>query len=96
MPKSYVIARITVHDEEAYKAYIPVATAAMQRFGGRPLARGGRMETLEGEGRKRNVVIAFESFEQARAFYHSPDYQEAVALRAPVAEADVVVVEGLD
>lgn len=96
MPKGYVIARITVHDEEAYKAYIPVATAAMELHGGRPLARGGRMETLEGEGRKRNVVIAFDSFEQARAFYLSPEYQQAVALRQPVSTADVVVVEGLE
>ncbi len=96
MPKGYVIARITVHDEEAYKAYIPVATAAMELYGGRPLTRGGRMETLEGEGRQRNVVIVFESFEQARAFYLSPEYQQAVALRQPVSTADVVVVEGLE
>ena len=64
---------------------------------GAPLVRGGRMETLEGEGRKRNVVIAFRELRTgAPLSYHSPDYQAAVALRAPVAEADVVVVEGLD
>lgn len=41
-------------------------------------------------------MIACESVEQARAFNHSTDYQEAMALCALVASADFVVVEGLD
>ena len=40
--------------------------------------------------------IEFDSYEQALACYHSPGYQAALALRAPVSVADVVVVEGYE
>lgn len=94
MPKGYIIARINVTDPEKYAGYVPFATAAIQKYGGRPLVRGGRVEVVEGEGRVRNVVIEFDSFEQARAYYFSPEYTEAKAKRAGASIADIVVVEG--
>lgn len=94
MPKGYVIARISVVDPEGYKAYVEAASLAIRAFGGTPLVRGGRCEILEGEGRMRNVVLEFESFDQARAYYHSPEYQAAIKHRLGRAVADIMVVEG--
>jgi uncharacterized protein (DUF1330 family) len=82
MPKGYIIARVTVTDPEAYAAYAAGATEAIRKYQGRPLIRGGAHEALEGEARPRNVVIEFDSMEQARAYYHSPEYQDAKARRA--------------
>ena len=43
--------------------------------------RGGAHEALEGEARPRNVVIEFESVEQAKRYFNSPEYQAAKAKR---------------
>lgn len=96
MPKGYIVARITVTDPEAYAAYMPLATEALSRHGGRVLARGGTHVALEGEARARNVVLEFESLDQARRFYHSPEYQAARAAREAAGIADIVAVEGVD
>ena len=96
MPKGYYIARVSVVDPEGYKAYAAAAIEAIRKYGGRPLARGGRSEILEGEGRNRNVVLEFDSLEQARTFYHSPEYQAAIKHRLGLAVADIVIVEGVE
>jgi uncharacterized protein (DUF1330 family) len=96
MPKAYVIARVTVTDPEKYAAYVKGASDAIRKYGGRPLVRGGAMVQLEGEARPRNVVIEFESLEQAKAYYHSPEYQAAKALREGAGVADIVAVEGAE
>ncbi|HEY8565695.1 MAG TPA: DUF1330 domain-containing protein [Beijerinckiaceae bacterium] len=94
MPKGYVIARVTVTNPEAYAEYVKGASEAIAKYGGKPLVRGGQVETLEGEGRPRNVVIEFESFEQAKRYYHSSEYQAAKAKREGAGLADIVAVEG--
>ena len=94
MPKGYVIARVDVHDPQAYARYAAEATKAIAAHGGEPLARGGRYEALEGQARARNVVIEFASYDAARAYYYSAEYQAARALREGAAEMEMVLVEG--
>lgn len=94
MAKGYIIARINVTDPEGYAEYAKDATEAIRHYGGKPLVRGGKFETLEGEGRARNVVIEFESFEKAKEYFLSTQYQAAKAKRIGKALADIVVVEG--
>jgi uncharacterized protein (DUF1330 family) len=94
MPKGYVIARVDVKDPEAYARYASAATKAIASHGGRPLARGGRYEALEGKARARNVVLEFDSYDAARAYYYSAEYQAARALREGAAEMEMVLVEG--
>ena len=94
MPKGFVIASISVTDPAVYAEYVKAATAAIQKFGGTPLVRGGRCETLEGVTRLRNVVLEFESYDTARAYYYSPEYQAALKMRAHASIANIVVVEG--
>jgi uncharacterized protein (DUF1330 family) len=96
MPKAYVIARVTVTNPEAYAEYVKGATEAIRKYGGRPLARGGAYEALEGEARPRNVIIEFESLEQAKRYYHSAEYQAAKAKREGAATAELVAVEGVE
>ena len=94
MPKGYVIARVDIKDPAAYARYAAEATKAIAAHGGKPLARGGRYEALEGPARGRNVVLEFESYEAARAYYYSAEYTAARALRAGAADAEFVLVEG--
>jgi uncharacterized protein (DUF1330 family) len=95
MPKGYVISRVDVTDTEAYARYAAAATKAIAEHGGRPLARGGRSEALEGAARARNVVLEFESYDAASAYFHSEQYQVARALREGAAEIEMVLVEGV-
>ena len=69
-----------------------IATAC--QYGGNPIVRGGRIEVVEGEGRARNVVIEFASFDAARAYAHSAEYAAARKLRAGAGSIDLLVVEG--
>ena len=94
MPKGYVISRVDILDPEAYARYAAAATKAIADHGGRPLARGGKYEALEGPARARNVILEFESSEAARAYYHSEQYQAARALRDGAAHMEMVLVEG--
>ena len=96
MAKGYWIARVTVNDADMYPEYIRTAAPAFQKYGARFIVRGGRHESMEGEGRPRNVVIEFDSFERATACYRSPEYQAAVAIRQRCADGEIIVVEGAE
>jgi uncharacterized protein (DUF1330 family) len=95
MPKGYIITRSDVTNPEAYARYAAAATKAIADHGGKPLARGGRSEALEGTARGRNVVLEFESYEAARRYFHSEQYRAARALREGAAEMEMVLVEGV-
>jgi uncharacterized protein (DUF1330 family) len=95
MPKGYWIARVDVRDAERYKDYVATAKPAFERFGANFLARGGEFAELEGTARKRNVVIEFPSLQAAVDCYNSAEYQAAAKIRQEVADAEMVVVEGV-
>ena len=95
MPKGYWIARVDVRDAERYKDYVAAAKPAFEKYGAVFLARGGAFEALEGKARARNVVIEFPSLQAAVDCYNSPEYQVAAAIRQEVADAEMVVVEGV-
>ncbi len=87
------IAHVTVTDEEAYARYVALATEAIERGGGKILARGGRYVQLEGVDRSRNVVIRYPSVEAAKAVYDSDLYQRALEHATGASEREVVIVE---
>jgi uncharacterized protein (DUF1330 family) len=98
MPKGYIVARMTVHDADAYMTYAKGARVAMAKYGARILALAGQTEPLLGEARERNVILEFESFEQAKAYYNSPEYQAAREFRIAdgVSEGEIIAIEGFD
>mgnify|MGYP002733080460 CR=1 FL=1 len=95
MAKGYWIARVDVRDAERYKDYISTAKPAFERFGAKFVVRGGDVTSLEGQARARNVVIEFPSVQDAVDCYNSPEYQAAVKIRQEVADAELIVVEGV-
>lgn len=96
MPKGYVVGRVTVTDPEQYAVYAKMASDVIRQFGGRPLARGGRWEALEGDARPRNIILEFPDFETASRYYHSQEYQAAKQQRENAGIAELVLVEGAD
>jgi uncharacterized protein (DUF1330 family) len=96
MAKGYWIAHVDVADPEAYKTYIAANAIPFAKYGARFLVRAGRNQVKEGAARSRHIVIEFEDYATALACYESQEYRRALALRQPVAQVDLVVVEGYD
>lgn len=91
---AYWVMRIDVHDMETYKSYIAGDAAAVEKYRGWFLVRGGRFEVKAGTARSRNVVLGFESWEAALACYNSPEYQAALAFRKQAAQAEAIAIRG--
>ncbi len=96
MPKGYWIARVDVTDMTPYKAYSDALDAVLGKYKGRFVVRGGKFETVEGTTRARHVVIEFPDMQTALDCWNSREYRDALAIRAPVTEADIVVIEGYE
>ncbi|HZR25356.1 MAG TPA: DUF1330 domain-containing protein [Vicinamibacterales bacterium] len=94
-PKAYLLVQVNVTNQQQYGEYAKLSPAIIEKFGGHFLARGGRSMTLEGtKAPSRVVVIEFPSYDNAQAFYNSPEYTAARKVRAGAAEAQFVLVEG--
>ena len=96
---AYVIAERTEQwDPEVFAAYGPPAAASLAKFGGRYLAKGGRIGLLEGEGPAplAMAVLEFPSVEQAEAWFASDDYRKAAAIRRGGAKNRFLLIAGLD
>jgi uncharacterized protein (DUF1330 family) len=93
---AYVIADVDVKDPVRYEDYRRMVMPTITAYGGRFLARGGRHDTLEGAWRpNRLVILEFPSVERAKAWWASPEYAEARALRQATSVGSLVVIEGV-
>lgn len=93
---AYVIVETHITDPVAIEEYRKLSPAAVARYGGRFLARGGEVAVLEGDWTPpRLVVVEFPDMDTARAFYDSPEYRHARAVRAGAGSFRMVVVEGV-
>jgi uncharacterized protein (DUF1330 family) len=93
--KAYVVVEVDVRDANTYEAYKGLAPPAIAKYGGKYLVRGARCTTLEGTWEpKRFVILEFPSADKARAWWSSPEYAPAKALRNQSASTDMILVEG--
>jgi uncharacterized protein (DUF1330 family) len=97
MPKGYVILTEAIKDKAGMAAYGRAAGPAMAEGGGSILAVDTAPAVVEGEWHgDQTVVLEFESVEAARAWYFSPAYQKAKALRQAAADCNAVIVAGFE
>ena len=96
MAKGYWVVSVDVSDPEGYKLYVAENAKAFRKYGARFLARGGKSEAVEGEGRSRMVMIEFKDYATALECYRSPEYAKAIEIRKNKAVADIVVTEGYE
>ena len=93
---AYLVADIEVTDPEAYAEYRRTVGASIAAFGGRFLARGGATVSLEGDwAPKRLVIVEFPSMERLQAWYASPEYAPALALRQRASVSSLVMTEDI-
>jgi uncharacterized protein (DUF1330 family) len=94
MPKGYWIVQVDINDLKKYQDYMAANAEPFKKYGAKFIIRGGRFENLEGNSRSRHVVLEFPSYQAALECWHSPAYQRAISLRAPVSALDLVIIEG--
>ena len=93
---AYIIADVTVTNEEQMKKYREWSTRAMQEHGAEVLVRGGEFEVLEGGWTPgRLVVLRFPDRAAAKAFYAGDTYTHARTLRENAGVMRMVVVDGI-
>jgi uncharacterized protein (DUF1330 family) len=84
-----------VKDPAAMEEYQRLGRARPRAVNLTPLVVYGAQTPLEGEAPDGVVVLKFDSTEDAKAWYYSPAYQEAVVHRLKAADYRGVIVEGL-
>jgi len=91
-----VILDIDVKDPGGYEEYKKQGAPTIPVYGGKPLARGGKTEVLEGNWQpKRVIMLEFPDMGQAKRWWNSPEYSEAKKLRHKSADTNAVFLEGL-
>lgn len=93
---AYVVVNVEVLDPVRYERYKQMAPPSIAAYGGRYIARGGAVEVREGDWQPRRLVILeFPDVTRARAWWASPEYAEAKALRNGCARSELIILEGL-
>jgi uncharacterized protein (DUF1330 family) len=93
---AYLVVQVDIKDPMTYDRYKTLAPPSIAQYGGRYLARGGSTQILEGTwSPSRLVILEFPSMERARAWWESPEYAEAKALRQSCTATEMLLVDGL-
>ena len=93
--KGYVVCVYkSIDNEEKLKEYAVKARAAVEKYNGKFLIRGGKSINNEGEKSPRTVVIEFPSFDEANSFYNSKEYQNAHSILKGYAVRQHQTIEG--
>jgi uncharacterized protein (DUF1330 family) len=96
-PPVYTVTEIDVTNIDAYvKEYAPLAQATIKNSGGKLLAAGQKVTTLEGAPPKARVAIqVWDSLEKAQAWRNSAEYKKAREIGDKYARFRAFAVEGL-
>ncbi len=93
---AYVISELEVRDAAAIETYRTIAAKSIAQYGGRYLVRGGAASIAEGGPPPKNIIVVeFPSMEKLREWYASPEYAEALKVRATALDRRLIFVEGV-
>jgi len=95
MPKGYWLSVYEkIENMEILKKYAAKATAAIGKYSGKFLARGGKNITLEGNHSPRTVIVEFPTFSDAEKCYNSNEYQKALSILKGSVKRNLQIIEG--
>ena len=97
MNKGYIVCVYeNIKDDNALKNYAIKAKFAVDKFKGKFLVRGGKKVVTEGRNFTRTAVIEFPSFEKAKEFFYSKEYQAAHKLLENTVVRNHQIIEGFN
>ena len=93
--KGYIVSVYeSINNKDALKNYALKAREAVEKYNGKFLIRGGEKITTEGNEFVRTAVIEFSSFDQAKKFFYSTEYQAAHELLKDTVIRHHQIIEG--
>jgi uncharacterized protein (DUF1330 family) len=92
---AYLVLMATIKDPETYTKYTAQTPRLVNKYGGRFLARGGEIETIEGDTfNDRLVILEFPSRKAIHDLFDDPEYQTVAEFRKASSEARIIAVDG--
>ncbi|NQW23685.1 MAG: DUF1330 domain-containing protein [SAR202 cluster bacterium] len=83
-----------INDEAAFDAYRAVAGPTIGQYSGKLLFQSAGVESADGDLSPIGIILfEFESGEQARKWYNSPEYQAVVGQRLASTQSDTVFID---
>ena len=93
--KAYWIALYKrVNSQDNLKKYSEIVVPVIKNYEGKPLVRGGKFCTLEGETYPRTVIWEFPSYEKAIQCHNSKEYQDGWAIAKDTTERNLQIIQG--
>ena len=84
-----------INDGPAFEGYQHVAEPTITQYGGKRVFLSSSVEIGDGNWSPMGIIVfEFESVEQARKWYHSPEYQAVVNQRINSTDSAVVLIDG--
>ncbi|MDA0264143.1 MAG: DUF1330 domain-containing protein [Chloroflexi bacterium] len=92
----YVIGQLKqINDAGAFGAYQGVAVPTVAQYGGKLVVNSTKIDPADGDWTPDGVVvIEFESVDQARKWYNSPEYQAVIGQRFNSTDSAVIILDG--
>ena len=96
MPKGYWLSVYEkIYDMKILKKYAVKATAAIGKYSGKFLVRGGKNIAIEGNQSPRTVMVEFLNFSEAEKCYNSDEYKEALNILEGSVKRNFQIIEGV-
>lgn len=95
MPAYIIFTKERSRDPAASRRYLEQHDAFIKGHALTYRARFGRCEVLEGAATEGVAILEFPTYEEAKAWYHSPAYQKASADRYLGGDYRAILVEGV-
>ena len=91
----YMVIDIKIKDMNLYSEYIARAPEIIKKYGGRYLARGGKITSIAGNWNpERVIIVEFDSKQKMQECFNSQEYLEIAPLREESTIGKAIVVEG--
>ena len=91
----YMIIQITILNHELYARYVEEVPEIIKKHGGRYLVRGGKVVPMFGNWNpERIILIEFETMEQLRNCFDSPEYLKIAPFRENSTVTNSIIVNG--
>ncbi len=90
----HIVLDIKVLNKDTYAEYVRIVPPIVKKFGGRYLARGGKITTIEGTWQpERVILLEFDSAEQVQKWFTSPEYRAVAPLREKSTISNMIMIE---
>ena len=94
---AFILLDTKINDPIAFENYKAAAKPIAEKFGGKYLTRGGKIDVVQNDlwAPERIVLIQFPSMTEAHNFLDSPEYAPVKDIRLASSNTTLMVLEGL-